>query len=146
MVLWVVFLSAFLAGSIAPTASEGVLVWAIVVEEAPIVLAVLFATIGNTFGGWTNYLIGCLGRAIVRRRGVTRQKNSNAKKNSRAYDIASKWLARYGPLALLFTWLPLVGDLLCLIAGSTGVRWSVFLILSGLGRSLRYLTIALIVA
>jgi len=49
---------------------------------------------------------------------------------------------RYGVWSLLFAWLPVVGDPLCLAAGLLKVNLWLFLLLVGIGKTLRYLIIA----
>jgi membrane protein YqaA with SNARE-associated domain len=56
------------------------------------------ATAGNTLGGLTSYLVG---RLFPRPR----------------ENRALAWLARYGPAALLLSWVPVIGDGLCVAAG-----------------------------
>jgi membrane protein YqaA with SNARE-associated domain len=55
-----------------------------------------------------------------------------------SYERAAAWFARYGSWPLLFSWLPIVGDPLTVIAGAmrVDVRW--FLVLVGLGKATRY--------
>lgn len=96
--LWGLFASSFLSATLLPGNSE--LVLAAVLHEAPALKwpALAIATLGNTLGGLTSYLVGRLfpkpheGRAIA-------------------------WLARYGPAALLLSWVPVVGDALCVASG-----------------------------
>ena len=56
------------------------------------------ATLGNTLGGLTSYLVGRLFPGPEASRAVA-------------------WLQRYGPPALLLSWTPIVGDGLCVAAG-----------------------------
>ncbi len=57
---------------------------------------------GNSLGGLTNVI---LGRFFPLR------------KTSRWQEKATGWLKRYGAVTLLLSWMPVVGDLLCLLAG-----------------------------
>ena len=50
--------------------------------------------------------------------------------------------ARYGRWSLLFSWLPLVGDPLTLVAGVMREPWWRFLLLVGLAKSGRYAVLA----
>jgi membrane protein YqaA with SNARE-associated domain len=96
--LWGLFASSFLSATLLPGNSELVLV--ALLHEAPALKwpALAIATLGNTLGGSTSYLVGRLfpkpheGRAIAR-------------------------LARYGPAALLLSWVPVIGDALCVASG-----------------------------
>ena len=52
---------------------------------------------------------------------------------------AQGYFQRFGQYSLLFSWLPVVGDLLTLAAGIFNVRLAPFLILVATGKCLRYL-------
>ncbi len=96
-------LASFLAATLLPLASE---VWLLALVRARPDLvgpALLLATLGNTAGGLTTYALGRLGRVAV----------DPAALATRRAD----WLRRRGAPALALAWLPLVGDLLCLLAG-----------------------------
>lgn len=54
---------------------------------------------------------------------------------------AQHWFSRYGVWSLFFAWLPIVGDGLTFVAGLMKVRLWLFVVLVGLGKSLRYLAI-----
>lgn len=54
---------------------------------------------------------------------------------------AQRWIERYGALALLFSWLPLIGDPLCLMAGWLKTRLLPSLLLITVGKAIRYLII-----
>lgn len=41
----------------------------------------------------------------------------------RAGKKATGWLKRYGAVTLLLSWMPVVGDLLCLLAGWMRISW-----------------------
>jgi len=96
--LWGLFASSFLSATLLPGNSE--LVLAAVLHGASELKwpALAIATLGNTLGGLTSYLVGRVfpkpqeGRALA-------------------------WLARYGPAALLLSWVPVVGDALCVASG-----------------------------
>lgn len=45
------------------------------------------------------------------------------RESSRWQERAQGWLQRFGAPALLLSWLPLVGDLLCLLAGWLRLPW-----------------------
>jgi len=49
---------------------------------------------------------------------------------------------RYGAPALLFAWLPVVGDALCVASGWLRMRWPVALAFMAAGRLARYVAIA----
>jgi membrane protein YqaA with SNARE-associated domain len=65
-------------------------------------LVVAVATVGNTLGGAVNYWMGWGAHEAVARGKETRY---------------LKWFERLGPRALFFSFLPVVGDPLCSVAG-----------------------------
>jgi len=120
-----VFAAGFLAATIVPLASEAVLFGYLQLHPEHAALAVALATLANTAGGMTTYLIGRL---------LPKKGNIDEK-------ILQK-VRRYGPAAIFFAWLPLVGDGLCLAAGWLRVNWLAALGFMAAGRLVRYLVIA----
>ncbi|ELY5877917.1 DedA family protein [Cronobacter sakazakii] len=121
------FTSSFLSATLLPGSSEAVLVALLVsVKSAPWLL-VLTATIGNSLGGLTNVILGRL---------------FPLRESSRWQERAQGWLQRFGAPALLLSWLPLVGDLLCLLAGWLRLPWGPVIFFLCLGKALRYIIIA----
>ncbi|MBT6490772.1 MAG: DedA family protein, partial [Deltaproteobacteria bacterium] len=55
-------------------------------------------------------------------------------------------IRRYGALSLLFAWLPIVGDPLCLAAGYLKVNWWHCTICMAIGKLVRYVALILMVA
>ncbi|ELY5850880.1 DedA family protein [Cronobacter turicensis] len=121
------FTSSLLSATLLPGSSEAVLVALLVsVKTAPWLL-VLTATIGNSLGGLTNVILGRL---------------FPLRESSRWQERAQGWLQRFGAPALLLSWLPLVGDLLCLLAGWLRLPWGPVIFFLCLGKALRYIIIA----
>ena len=125
--LWGLFASAFVSATILPGNSEIVLVALLVKYPDLFWPAIAVATLGNTLGGASSY---ALGRFIPNR--------ILEKSESHAID----WIKKYGAWALLFSWVPLIGDALCLAAGWLRYKvWSC-LMLMAIGKLTRYLVIA----
>jgi membrane protein YqaA with SNARE-associated domain len=121
------FLSAFAAATLLPLASEVPL--ALVVRRTGNMMwPVLVSTIGNYLGACTTYLLA--------RAAVQRWRPPDA--TSRAFAIAR----RFGPPALLLSWLPIVGDGLVALAGAARVGFSVFSFWILLGKASRYAVVA----
>jgi len=120
-----VFVASFLAATVVPLASEAVLFGYLKLHPEQAALAVALATLGNTAGGMTTYLIG---RLFPEKADINKATLHN--------------LRRYGPAATFFAWLPLVGDGLCLAAGWLRVNWLAALGFMAAGRLARYLAIA----
>ena len=62
----------------------------------------------------------------------------------RGLERGTKWFRRYGLFALLFSWVPIVGDPLTVVAGIFRVRFIWFLLLVAAGKTARYIVVAAI--
>ncbi|UTV28211.1 YqaA family protein [Photobacterium atrarenae] len=129
--LWVLFSTGLLSATLLPGGSEASLVAALKLGEQPAWLLVIVATVGNTLGGMINYW---LGRWLP-------DKTSEEKNGHKALQ----WLKKYGYWSLLFSWLPVIGDPLCLAAGWLRMRHDLSLVLIFVGKAVRYLLLALVV-
>ncbi|WP_308445814.1 DedA family protein [Chitinolyticbacter albus] len=94
----------------------------LVKHEGTAWLALLLATVGNSVGGAISVW---LGRRLPRKETPAR----------------AAWLQRHGPWVLLLSWVPLVGDALCVAAG--WLRWPWRKVWPALvaGKLLRYLAV-----
>ena len=122
------FASSFLSATLLPGNSEVVLVAMLLSGVSQPWLLVLIATMGNSIGGLTNVI---LGRFFPLR------------EKSRWQEKAAGWLKRYGAATLLLSWMPVLGDLLCLLAGWMRISWGPVLFFLCLGKALRYVLVAL---
>ena len=121
------FASSFLSSTLLPGNSEVVLVAMLLSGVSQPWLLVLIATLGNSLGGLTNVI---LGRFFPLR------------EKSRWQEKAVGWLKRYGAATLLLSWMPVIGDLLCLLAGWMRISWGPVLFFLCLGKALRYVLLA----
>lgn len=124
------FFSAFLASTLLPLSSEGVLAALALHEGGDWVVLWLSASLGNTAGALVNYL---LGRYLL----VFRDQRwfpVGAAALARAQD----WFGRFGTWSLFFSWLPIVGDPLTLVAGIMRTSPLLFLVLVFAGKAARY--------
>ena len=99
--------------------------------DADLPLMVLVATVGNTLGGMTSWLIG---RVLP-----------GVKPEHPRVAAALVRLRRYGPMALLASWVPIIGDPLCVAAGWLRIGWLTSLLYMAIGKGIRYVLLALIV-
>ena len=129
------FSSSFLAATILPFYSEIVL-FALVRQGEPVLILIIVASVGNTLGAVVNWYLGRFLLHYQDRRWFYFKKDQVAK--------MQYWFQRYGVWSLLFAWLPLGGDALTFIAGIMKVRIGVFLLLVGVGKSLRYIAVVLL--
>jgi membrane protein YqaA with SNARE-associated domain len=117
------FAASFLAATIIPLSSEAALFAVLKLHGDLYWPALLVATVGNTLGGMSSYLIG---RFI------------GSKKPLKQTDR----LRRYGAPAMILAWLPLVGDGLCVAAGWLKLNWMSVVAWQVVGRFARYLLVA----
>ncbi|MDO8802888.1 MAG: DedA family protein [Elusimicrobiota bacterium] len=115
--------TSFLASTIVPISSEVALFAVLKLDTGLFWPAICVATLGNTAGGLTTYLIG---------------RYAGSKKPLTQLDR----VRRYGSPLLVFAWLPVVGDALCLAAGWTRLNWAAVALFSGFGRFFRYWVVA----
>ncbi len=134
---WSLFFSALISSTLLPGGSEALLMYRLYAGGDPLWL-VLVATTGNVLGSLITYGMGRLGNEALHRRWLRMD----------AADVAraEHWFARFGQPALLFAWLPVVGDPLCLVAGLLRCRAALFLLLVGIGKLARYAFLAWAVA
>lgn len=126
------FVSAFVSSTIAPGGSEAVLAYLVNQQSFSIIQLVLIATIGNTLGALTTWWLG-----------IWASKKYPAEtlldgRRQKSLQTVRTW----GGWALLFSWLPIVGDGLCFAGG--WLRLSLFssLIAIFVGKGLRYMAVA----
>jgi membrane protein YqaA with SNARE-associated domain len=118
------FLASFLAATLLPGGSEAVLLGVVALHPTQAVPALLLATLGNTLGGMTTYLMG---RALP-------AKHVTDAKLERHVERLRHW----GSPALLLAWAPLIGDALCAAAGWLRLAWLPCLFWMALGKGARY--------
>ncbi|MDO6562024.1 YqaA family protein [Amphritea sp. 1_MG-2023] len=131
--LWGLFFSSFIASTLMPGGSEVLLGYLAAQPDAQPMLLLLIASVGNSLGGMVTYWLGVW---LSRRWAVAQPRTIN---QQRALSL----LRRFGAVALLFSWLPFIGDPLCLIAGWLRCRWWLSLVFIISGKTLRYLLIVL---
>jgi membrane protein YqaA with SNARE-associated domain len=101
------FLSAFIASTIAPGGSEALLGWLVVNDQHDALRLLFIASVGNTLGALTTWGLGYWFSHF----------RSLEQLQSRLSPHTLQLLQRWGIPLLLFSWLPVVGDGFCLAAG-----------------------------
>jgi membrane protein YqaA with SNARE-associated domain len=127
------FALSFTAATLLPLGSEWLLA-ALLLKGGDPFLLVFIATLGNLLGAVTTWLVGRYGGDFLIRRCL--------RIDAAAQRRAEERYGRYGIWSLLFSWVPLIGDPLCLIAGIFRVRLTLFIPLVGAGKLGRYLLLA----
>lgn len=129
MSLLILFAWSFAAATVLPFSSE--LPLAVVVRNSGTWLVpVLVATAGNTLGACTTYWLGRAAITVV----------SPA---SPRVQRASALLQKRGAPAMLLSWVPLVGDVLVVLAGAAKMPFWTFVAWTTAGKCARYVAVAL---
>jgi membrane protein YqaA with SNARE-associated domain len=122
------FVVCFLAATILPFSSEGVLLLFVSLGY-DVFLSLTIASIGNTLGGITNYGIGLIGNpASIQKLFKTPDR----------FERFSKRIKKYGASIALLSWLPFIGDPLTIALGFFRVPFIPVLILMAISKTLRY--------
>ncbi|MCQ2195483.1 MAG: DedA family protein [Paludibacteraceae bacterium] len=128
--LWGMFLSAFLAGTLVPVSSEVVLSALIALGLNKYEL-VTTAIVGNTLGGMTCYWVGYMGK--------TEWLEKYYKIDHEKIVRAKIWIDKYGVWAGLFSWVPILGNLIVVTLGYMKVgQWKAWLSVC-IGKAFRYI-------
>ena len=125
-----VFVVALLSATLLPMGSEPAVFGLVKLDPALFWPAVLVATAGNTCGGAITSWMGYGAERSWER--LAGRRPSEAR--------ALGWLERFGPKACLLSWLPVVGDPLCAVAGWLRLPFWPCVLYMALGKFARYLT------
>jgi membrane protein YqaA with SNARE-associated domain len=127
------FLLSFLAATLIPLGSEWLVVAMLLNRHNPY-LTVMVATTGNFLGACTTYLIGAYGGPWLTEKLL--------RIDAAARERAEGFYRRYGAWSLLFSWLPVIGDPICLVGGILQVGFRRFSLLVMAGKLARYALVA----
>lgn len=117
------FGSAFLSATLLPGNSEVALLVLLAYLPEQVWPAVGAASLGNTLGGMTSYAVG---RFFAHK--VTKP--------------VPPLLRRYGVWALLLSWVPVIGDALCVASGVLRQVWWQAALALAAGKTARYMAVA----
>ncbi|GAA4354813.1 YqaA family protein [Kangiella marina] len=127
------FVAAFLSATILPLSSELVLTTLLLNGLSPTWL-VIIATVGNVLGSLINYCLGFwASKSFIQK--WLRISDADFLKAEHRFN-------KYGLTALLFAWVPIIGDPITVIAGILRVKLLWFIILVTTGKFLRYFLLA----
>ncbi len=124
-----VFIVAFISATLLPLGSEPAVFGLVKLNSHLFWPAVLVATAGNTLGGAVSWWMGYGAERAYER---VKHKPLEAR--------ALKWLEQFGPKACLLSWLPVVGDPLCAVAGWLRLSFWPCVLYMAIGKFLRYVT------
>jgi len=128
------FLSAFLAATILPLSSEVAFMTALA-NDMPMLTALFFASSGNILAIVFNYFLGYL----------LYEKTHIKLEKSKIGNKALRYGHKYGYGALVFSWMPVIGDPVTLVAGLLRLNFLYFFLISASLRFLRYYILAIII-
>lgn len=128
--LW---LLCFMSATLLPMASEGVLLAMLWSGNYSPTGLWLVASSGNSLGSISTYALGRYAMRYQTRRWWPVSPQAMAK--------AQKHYLRYGYWTLMLSWLPLIGDALCLVAGLMREPWWRAISLIAAAKTLRYLAL-----
>ena len=124
--LWGMFVTSFLSATLLPGGSEVVLFALLKLHPDQLWPALALATLGNTLGGMSSYACG---RWLPQW-----QKFDDWRWQPR--------LQRWGSPLLLLSWVPLIGDALCVAAGWLRISALASALFMALGKAARYALVA----
>ncbi|MDI3382577.1 YqaA family protein [Xenophilus aerolatus] len=129
------FIVAFISATLLPLGSEPALFGLLKLNPDMFWPAILVATAGNTLGGAVDWWMGYGAHKVA-------DKYAHSKHHMRVLA----WLERLGPKACLLSWLPVVGDPLCAVAGWLRLSFWPCLVYMAIGKFARYvcMTVALL--
>jgi membrane protein YqaA with SNARE-associated domain len=125
------FFVSFAAATLLPGGSEAYLLYLRYQDFSPFYL-LLIATSGNTLGSLVNYILGKYAYAWSLKKDYVKTLHVTK---------AKKYFDKYGFIALLFSWLPIIGDPITFVAGVLRYNLSLFLLLVTLSKFTRYVFI-----
>jgi len=127
------FLSAFISSTLLPGGSEVLLIYLASQGDDSHLNLWSVATLGNTLGGLTSWLLGWWLIKRFPKRSLDEQKHERALSQIR-------W---WGSGALILSWVPIIGDPLCFVAGWLRLPFIASLIFIAIGKGARYAVILL---
>ncbi|MCW5255171.1 YqaA family protein [Verminephrobacter aporrectodeae] len=123
-----VFAVSFVSATLLPLGSEPAVFGLVKINPDLFWPAIFVATAGNTLGGGLSWWLGLGAHKVLDkvRRNATETRALN-------------WLRRFGARACLLSWLPMVGDPLCAVAGWLKLPFWPCLAYMAVGKFFRYL-------
>ncbi len=119
------FIISLVSATLMPMGSEPAVFAVVKMNPGLFWPAIIVATTGNAIGGAISYAMGYGAKNVLAK-----------ERESRWFG----WLQRFGPKTLLLSWLPVVGDPLCALAGWLKIPFWKSVAYMAIGKFLRYLT------
>lgn len=129
------FLISLISATLLPLGSEPALVGLLLLKPELFWHAIMIATLGNTTGGAISWLMGAgMHKTIYRNQ-------HNVLKSTATQRLHLRWLHRFGAKVCLLSWLPIVGDPICAMAGWLRLPFWPCLSYMLIGKFLRYIVL-----
>ena len=125
-----VFVVSLVSATLLPLGSEPAVFGLVKLNPQLFWPAVLVATLGNTMGGAISWWTGWGAERVY--------ETVSHRRPAQAHALA--WLQRHGAKACLLSWLPIVGDPLCAVAGWLRLPFWPCVAYMAVGKLLRYVT------
>ncbi len=125
-----VFIVSLVSATLLPLGSEPAVFGLIKINPAMFWPAILVASAGNTLGGAVTWWMGYGAERAYEK--MKHHKPPNPR--------ALRWLERWGAKGCLLSWLPIVGDPLCAVAGWLKLPFWPCLFYMAVGKFARYVT------
>lgn len=125
-----VFVIALISATLLPMGSEPAVFGLVKLNPELFWPAILVASAGNTVGGAISWWMGYGAERAYER--VRHRKPSELR--------ALQWLEHFGAKACLLSWLPVVGDPICVVAGWLKLPFWPCVVYMAIGKFARYLT------
>ncbi len=129
------FINSFLASTLLPLGSEGILAY-FISQKLNIFALILIATIGNYLGSVVNYYIGLKGSETILHKSIKFNETEIAKSKEK--------FRKFGPAILFFSWVPIIGDPLTFVAGLLKYNFKKFTVYVLIGKAFRYVLVMLL--
>jgi membrane protein YqaA with SNARE-associated domain len=123
-----VFVVSFISATLLPLGSEPAVFGLITLNPELFWPTIGVATLGNTLGGAVDWWMGYGAHQALDKRHA-----------SRSHAKALEWLEQLGPKACLLSWLPVIGDPLCAVAGWLRLPFWPCLMYMAVGKCARYI-------
>lgn len=139
-----IFVVSLVSATLLPLGSEPAVFGYVQIAPHMFWPAVLVATLGNTLGGAITYAMGVGAEAAYEKWRLKHPGKHRQRAGGRWHAMTSDWFQRFGPPALLLSWLPFVGDPLCAVAGWLRLSFWPCVVYMAIGKCLRYIVLTML--
>ncbi len=136
-IYFTLFISSFLASTVVPFAPDFVVGY-MAANKHSLFFIIAIAAAGSYLGACTTYFLGFLGREKILEKKMKHKKESFFKYR--------KIFEKYGAPILLFSWVPIAGDIFVGLAGMLKINFWIFSFYAILGKVIRFAFVAYLIA